>query len=112
MGKLVREVVHIVEEGVWGFKVFSDGKINVQYEITLGGSEARVYQLNHLVESVIHDEEYVYINMRDGNQLQFKFEENGFLVGDLYDSDGMFITEYACHVFLEDDIEYPEFEEF
>ena len=113
MRNLVKEVRFVKAfEGVWKMKVFNDGKINIQYIALIGGSESRVYQLNHLVESVEQEHEYVFINMKDGNQLQFKFEEFGFLVGDLYDNDGMFIDTFACHVFLEEDIQYPELEPF
>jgi hypothetical protein len=45
--------------------------------------------------------EYFFIRLSEGFYYQFKFEENDFFVGDLFDKDDELIREVASYVFGE-----------
>ena len=81
----------------WLMTVHPDGKIT-----TVCNGENRTYKIDDPIKEVARDNEYVFVYIEGGNYYQFKFEENNFLVGDIYDKDGEFVDTYACHVFGED----------
>ena len=63
--------------------------------------EIRIYDLPDF-ETMVHDEEYIYITLKDGTLYQYKMEEDDFFVGDKFDLEGEHIDTLACHVFGED----------
>ena len=74
-------------------------KFNVVFVIIKDG-EPRSYDLND-IESMKHEDDYVYLNKSDGNFYQVKFEDGNFLVIDEYDDYGNHINDVGCHVFGE-----------
>ena len=91
----------------WILVVYPDGKV----EITCNG-EQREYQIEEPILRVEQDEEYPeYVRMFVEDEeypekfYQFKFEENYFLVGDIFynsDGDDDFIDSFAGWVFGEE----------
>jgi len=63
--------------------------------------EQREYDIVEPIINVWQENEYVYIHVGFDNVYQFKFEENFFLVGDIY-KEGEFVDSFASHVFGED----------
>lgn len=64
--------------------------------------ETRVYDYKRPVESVIHRGEYLML-VGAKEYLQFKFEVDNFLVGDIFDAKtDEHVREFASHVFGED----------
>jgi len=51
-------------------------------------------------EAVKHENEYVFFYMSD-EMYQFKFEENNFLVGDVFDKDKEHVKVFANRIFAE-----------
>jgi len=81
----------------WTMNVQDDGTITV----TLN-DEARTYKIDEKIKEVNQTDEYVMIFVEGGLTYQFKFEENDFLVGDIYrTSTGDFMDTFAHHVFGE-----------
>ena len=62
--------------------------------------EHRIYDLND-IQDTMHEDEYVTLRMDDGGFYQVKFEEDNFLVIDLYDNEGEFVDTIGNHVFGE-----------
>ena len=65
--------------------------------------ESREYDVRTIVEAN-HDEgveDYVYLTHEDNSFTQVKFEDEDFLVIDLFDVDGEFIDSIGSHVFGE-----------
>ncbi len=82
-------------------KVSYDGwELIVNHESILvqKNGEHRIYDLENIQET-IHEDEYVTLRMGDGGFYQVKFEEDNFLVIDLYDNEGDFIDTIGNHVF-------------
>lgn len=72
-------------------KVFCDG-------------EQRIYTIPEKIINTKQTNEYVEVFVKDNEHLtyQFKFEEDKFLVCDIYDVDGDFVDTFASFVFDED----------
>jgi hypothetical protein len=70
------------------------------------GGEFREYRLP-LYGSVVEtrlENEYVYLTNMAGSYVQFKFEEGGFLVGDLFNDKDEHLDEFCAWVFGEDGV--------
>ena len=85
------------------------GVDNVRWSVTLGfddiltvecKDETREYQLDPIVH-IEHNKEYLFLYMEDKSFYQFKFEENLFFVGDIFDKDSEHIDTFASYVFDE-----------
>jgi hypothetical protein len=63
--------------------------------------EIRIYDLPDF-ETMVHDEEYIYITLKDGTIYQYKMEVDNFFAGDMFDKEGNHIDVTACHVFGEE----------
>jgi hypothetical protein len=94
-----------------GWTLMVDSKLN-QVHVTKD-QEFRVYDMPHQVCMVgqnVNHPEYVRIDFENTDEyLTFKFEENNFLVGDMWleEEPGEYngdehLREFACHVFAED----------
>jgi len=85
------------------------GLDNVRWLVTLGfdniltvecKDETREYQLKPITK-IEHNKEYLYLYMEDNSFYQFKFEENLFFVGDIFNVDGEHLDSFASYVFDE-----------
>ncbi len=74
--------------------------INEETILVKKDGEHRMYDLDEIVE-VEHEDEYVTLRLADGGFYQVKFEDDNFLVIDLYDNEGEFIDTIGNHVFGE-----------
>ena len=67
--------------------------------------ESRIYDILETIIFTEQKDEYVYLyvnNAMYGDMFyQFKFEEDCFLVGDIFKKNGEHIKEFASHVFGE-----------
>lgn len=97
MSCIKRETTYKGFDGDWTLTVDCDDKL-----IVSKFGESRVYDLEHRTTKFEHDHEYVFLETEDGGFYQFKFEENHFFVGDLFDKDGTHLGSVACHVFDEE----------
>jgi len=97
MGYIRREITYKGFDGEWHLTVNSDNQLTV----TKNG-ESRVYDLDYRTTKFDQNNEYVFLETDDGGFYQFKFEENNFFVGDLFDKDGTHLDSVACHVFDEE----------
>jgi hypothetical protein len=83
---------------------------NVQWELKLDGQnvlvncddESRTYTIPEPVTDFKVEDEYVFIYVEGGKYYQFKFEFDRFFVGDIFDTDGNHLDDFACHTFGED----------
>ena len=82
---------------------------NVRWSATLGfdniltvecKDETREYQLEPIIK-IEHENEYLLLYMKDNSYYQFKFEDNLFFVGDIFDVDGEHLDTFASYVFDE-----------
>lgn len=64
--------------------------------------ESRRYTISEKISKTNRNYEYLYIFVEGGKVYQFKFEENKFLVGDVFHAEGEHLDSFACHVFGED----------
>lgn len=69
--------------------------------ITCNG-ETRTYTIPEKIVKIQHDTEYVFLYVEGKKFYQFKFEENNFLVGDIFTNDGEHLDSFSCYVFGED----------
>ena len=81
---------------------YNGWKLMVNFEtiIVQKNGEHRIYDLND-IQDTMHEDEYVTLRMDDGGFYQVKFEEDNFLVIDLYDNEGEFVDTIGNHVFGE-----------
>ncbi len=84
-----------IEYNGWKVKV-TEGLLTVE---KLG--EVREYYLPDF-ETITHNEEYIYIELKDGTLYQYKMEVDNFFAGDMFDKEGNHIDVTACHVFGEE----------
>jgi len=89
------------QEGNWLLSLTYANKILVSFSSKKDKREMREYQLENIV-SHKQNSEYVFLYTKGGGFYQFKFEQDAFLVGDVFDSEGEHQDECACHVFCED----------
>jgi len=94
-----QEIIFNSSAGKWKLTIDFNNQITVAKN-----KEKRVYDLKHKVIKVETGDEYVYLEIEGGGFYQFKFEENSFLVGDLFDKDSTHIDTVASHVFGEESI--------
>jgi hypothetical protein len=83
----------------WEVVVNSNGEV-----VVTKCRESREYTIPEEIKSIEATGEYIYVNV-EGKFYQFKLEMDNFLVGDIFDTDGELIEEYACHVFGEEEEE-------
>jgi len=82
----------------WIMSIHPDGEVCV----TCNG-ETRYYDIHTPIKKIVHEGEYVHVDVEGGKTYQFKFEADRFLVGDIYrTSTGEMMDTFACHVFGED----------
>jgi len=79
----------------WEAVLTSDHKLTVK---KLG--EEREYSLEPITK-IEHNLEYLFLTREDNSFYQFKFEEDNFLVGDIFDEEGEHLDSFASHVFGE-----------
>ena len=92
-----REIEYTGFDGPWLMEITYDHKIIVSKD-----GEQREYDSPEPIIKIKHDTEYVFLRLESHNILQFKFEFDSFLVGDLFNpSFGEHIDEFASHVFGE-----------
>jgi len=89
------------QEGNWLLSLTYANKILVSFCSKQDKREMREYQLEP-IKSHKQTSEYVFLYKEDGGFYQFKFEQDAFLVGDIFDATGEHQNECACHVFCED----------
>ena len=85
------------DELLWEVDITYDHKIVVK---KLG--EQREYDSPEPITNIEHDSEYVTLTLESNNFLQMKFEEDSFLVIDLFDVEGEHIESFGSHVFGEE----------
>jgi len=78
-----------------------DNHINVTCSLE-GKSFNRAYEVKQEVESIVIDEEYVYLNDGDENQFVIKFEGESCLIIDTFDNRGEHLEVIGCHDFYDD----------
>jgi hypothetical protein len=89
-------------DGVWTMILTSDQDLKVSFASRSQGiKETREYEIGEQIVFAEQKKDYVFLHTENGNFFQFKFEDGGFLVGDIYDKEGNFIEEYAAYVFCE-----------
>ena len=80
-------------------------KLIISFEtiIIQKNGEHRVYDIEDIEEVKTEKKcpEYVYLHRADGSYYQVKFDEDNFLVIDLFDKDNEFIDSIGSHVFPE-----------
>ena len=65
--------------------------------------ESRTYDIPEKITDFKVEDEYCFVYVEGGKFYQFKFEEDKFLVGDVFrTSTGEPLDSFACHVFGED----------
>jgi len=69
--------------------------------VTCNG-ETRTYTIPEKIVKVEHNTEYVYLYVEGNIFYQFKFEEEYFLVGDIFTNKGEHLDSFASFVFGED----------
>lgn len=69
--------------------------------LILKDGEHRIYDLENITK-LEHEGQYCFLHQPNGNFYQLKFEDGNFLVIDLFDKDGEFISEFGSHVFGEE----------
>ena len=84
---------------------------DVRWLLSLDGQEVQVFcdgesRMYDIPEKIIDfkvEDEYCFVYVEGGKFYQFKFEEDKFLVGDVFrTSTGEPLDSFACHVFGED----------
>ena len=68
---------------------------------TADSNEVRLYTLPELPVRIGHENEYVFLYFENEWFYQFKFEDDMFLVGDIFDHHGDFVNTFGCYVFGE-----------
>jgi len=76
--------------------------INGQIVEVFCDGESRTYIIPEMIVKTEKKLEYVFIYTENNKQYQFKFEEDKFLVGDIFDMNGEHLDTFASHVFGED----------
>jgi len=96
-----REIYYKGFDGEWHMDVLSDNSIKVIFdpEGDEFGPGERTYELPEDITKIEHDDEYVFLTLKDKRIFQFKFEIDGAFIGDILDSDGEFIDTFACYSF-------------
>jgi len=82
---------------------------NVRWLLSLDGQEVQVFcdgesRMYDIPEKIIDfkvEDEYCFIYVEGGKYYQFKFEEDKFLVGDIFTNEGEHLDAFACHTFGE-----------
>jgi len=87
-------------DGNWKLLINWDNTLEVKFK----NYPSRIYDMGRAkhITNIEHDTEYVTIIFQDKYFMQFKFEYDGFFVGDLYDGDAMFVDSIACFAFNHD----------
>ena len=83
----------------WAMSIDFDGNVHVECN-----GEQRTYKIDEPINKIEHDTEYVYIyvNHELNKFYQFKFEQECFFVGDIFDIYDEHVCEFASHVFGEE----------
>jgi len=63
--------------------------------------ESRTYDIPEKIIDFKVEDEYCFIYVEGEKYYQFKFEEDMFLVGDVFTNDGEHLDAFACHTFGE-----------
>ena len=63
---------------------------------------SRIYDIPETVTDFKTEDQYVHIYVEGGKYYQFKFEEDMFFVGDIFDANDEFLDTFACHDFGDD----------
>ena len=63
--------------------------------------ESRTYDIPEKVIDFKVEDEYCFVYVEGGKFYQFKFEEDKFLVGDVFTNEGEHLDAFACHTFGE-----------
>lgn len=85
---------------------------NVRWLLSLNDQEvqvfcnglSRTYDIPEPVTDFKVEDNYVFIYVESGNCYQFKFEEDMFFVGDIFDAQDEFIEEFACWSFADEEL--------
>lgn len=83
------------------YDVHGDNHINVTCALD-GKTFDRTYEVKQEIESIVMDEEYVYLNDGDENQFVIKFEGETSLIIDTFDNRGEHLEVIGCHDFWDD----------
>jgi hypothetical protein len=99
-----REIYYKGFDGEWYMDINHDNTLKVTFNPDGDeyGPGERIYEIPEDIVGIEHDTEYVTLRLKDGTSFQFKFEDDGAFIGDIYDKDGMFVDTFACFSFWDD----------